>query len=788
MKKNIWIIIIAALVIFGIVGGVVVRSLIIHRSNDDVYSIREAAHLLQYINMAGGNDIQTDMAEYYDGVEDEEPFTAGNAREILEYFDLSYDDRLFELSKVRDKKALSREEFLIVFDFILDNKPNSGISMEQVLIIDVKQVDNDGSDNKDVAYKTVAVTEDGNYNIDADVTAENIDEVIDAYIYNNTIIENLGKSDKAVRLCNVWIENTTDEITFFYSGIHKSYKMENIVSAENTIADIVVNNNGVSSITLKGEKISAKVLAVTDEGIVLEGYDELLALADDYKIYKVYGELASERTSKILVGYNTTEFVMVDGVIQAALIVQEPVVTDIRVAINTTDYTSLIHNEVVVSSDSDMNITYGNNSVNIPAGMDVTIVSNSEYLTSGDRCVIKSVAENGKITIKSITRGQGNPSYRGSIELAKYDGGMVVINEVSLEEYLYGVVPSEMPASYGIEALKAQAMCARGYAYNAMLNNETYARYGAHLDDSQSSQVYNNTIETENTTFAVKDTYGVVPVSNGKIISSYFFSTSCGTTCNIVDVWGGDSVSYLNDNLENALADPVDLSDSDNFEMFINDSSGYNTIESSFPFYRWSATFTTEAISTAVNSTLKDRMKANPDNFVTISPDGDFSHDSIDTIGTVTRIEVNKRGKSGIILEMTIYGTENSVKVYGQTNARAIITPIDVDIVKQDGSTATGWPSLPSAFYYVRSDGDNFTIYGGGFGHGVGMSQNGAKALADLGYNAEYILGHYYTGSTLMYIYSSGDSLKKEDTPEATQEATTETDGTEATTTEAGTN
>ena len=75
------------------------------------------------------------------------------------------------------------------------------------------------------------------------------------------------------------------------------------------------------------------------------------------------------------------------------------------------------------------------------------------------------------------------PSYRGHIELLRTADGIAVVNELPLEEYLYSVVPSEMPASYPLEALKAQAICARTYAYGHMLR-AGYPRYGAHVDDS----------------------------------------------------------------------------------------------------------------------------------------------------------------------------------------------------------------------------------------------------------------------------------------------------------------
>ena len=113
-----------------------------------------------------------------------------------------------------------------------------------------------------------------------------------------------------------------------------------------------------------------------------------------------------------------------------------------------------------------------------------------------------------------MERSQGTPAYRGSIELIKGENGILVINEVLLEEYLYAVVPSEMPASYPLEALKSQAVCARTYAYDKMCRAGLPA-YGAHVDDSAAFQVYNNIEENADTTRAVKETAGLALFTKG---------------------------------------------------------------------------------------------------------------------------------------------------------------------------------------------------------------------------------------------------------------------------------
>ena len=99
---------------------------------------------------------------------------------------------------------------------------------------------------------------------------------------------------------------------------------------------------------------------------------------------------------------------------------------------------------------------------------------------------------------------------------------MIIVNEVGLEEYLYSVVPSEMPVKFGLESLKVQAIAARSYAVRS-LKSRGYARLGAHVDDSTSSQMYNNIQEHPVAIQAVDETRGLVPVFEDQIIDSRFF-------------------------------------------------------------------------------------------------------------------------------------------------------------------------------------------------------------------------------------------------------------------------
>ena len=116
---------------------------------------------------------------------------------------------------------------------------------------------------------------------------------------------------------------------------------------------------------------------------------------------------------------------------------------------------------------------------------------------------------------------------------------MTVINHLSMQEYLYGVVPCEMVYAWHIEALKTQAVCARSYAYTAGFGSATNISKPYTICDTTSSQVYKGYgAERKSTNEAVDATRGKIIYYNGKPARAYYSSTSGGSTENVEDVWG----------------------------------------------------------------------------------------------------------------------------------------------------------------------------------------------------------------------------------------------------------
>lgn len=139
---------------------------------------------------------------------------------------------------------------------------------------------------------------------------------------------------------------------------------------------------------------------------------------------------------------------------------------------------------------------------------------------NSDRIVIKS-AQNGFVSAKKKW-------YRGYLIIQNYNGKLTVINDVDLENYLKGVIPSEMPTSWDVEAHKAQAIAARSYA---LANLGKRAARGYDLNDTPSDQAYGGaSAENRGTTKAVNDTKGIVLTHNQRIISAFYTASAGGKT------------------------------------------------------------------------------------------------------------------------------------------------------------------------------------------------------------------------------------------------------------------
>jgi len=689
------------------------------------------------------------------------------------------------LKNVETDYYLLGTEFHSIFEYMLSLLPDEQKQLQYESLFVLKMD----------AHKNEFITDQGVYGMkkwevsgitssdNLDMTGQNLEyenKKVRALVNENQIISIAGYLDEETTLENVYIVlGEGDQITAYVNGVNKTFYAEYPLSSsiEKLVGNLTVKGDQVTKVSVKPDSIQGKVLRASDDTIEIEGYGKLV-LDPNFKIYKVYGEIAMEDTNAILVGYSSTKFIVSGDIISAALLTEPIEAKNIRVLLKTDEFKSIFHDKIVITSDEDFTLQYGEEVKDFKANKEVEITVDSKYFAQ-DRLVFESKSEEGKLQIVSLNRTYGTPAYRGRIEILNIDGALIVINELSIEEYLYAVIPSEMPTSYGLEALKVQAVCARSYAYKQLLTNK-YSSYGAHVDDSVSFQVYNNLPEDETSIQAVKETFGQVIEYEGEVITAYYFSTSCGYTASIADVWvNGEETSYLTGKLQSSkelLADHLeetilttasgdiylDLSDEDTFRTFLAENK-YKTYDSEYPWYRWSVTLDVATLSNSINTNLKSRYDANPDLILTqvVAEDGSkhFISKPIESIGTLKKLYVEERKAGGLITELVVVGSANTIKIKTEYNIRALLSPMNQVITRNDGSTVESLAILPSAFFVmdVKYDDQNslhsITFTGGGYGHGVGMSQNGVKTMVDLGINYKEVIEHYYTGTNLANIY-----------------------------------
>lgn len=677
--------------------------------------------------------------------------TYGEAKQILEKLQLTDYKRLrFELTDDILSNKISSIDWLSVYEYICTEIYNYVPTEKDIFVV---MADSDKKENK---WKVVG--EDETYQSDGISLKSCLNQTVTAIVKGNEILAIKQVKDDTISLENVWIiDGKEKSVSVFINGVERTFQTENILAEEITsvVGDLIISNQKVTKVSVKPNRISGKVLAATKEYIEIEDYGKIY-VEDNYRIYKIFGDVESKVSNAVLVGYTVTDFVVSNDKISAALIKESAKAENIRVLLKTTGFKDIFHSKVVLTSNEPFTITYGKKTKKYDAKEQVTIKPTSKMLEEG-RLRVKTT-DTGKITVSSIERSYGIPSYRGSLEIVSYEQGLTIVNELPLEEYLYSVVPSEMPTSYGKESLKVQAVCARSYAYNQLLTNQ-YSGYGAHVDDSTSFQVYNNVEENESSIEAVRDTYGKVLDYDGEVITAYYFSTSCGYTSSASEVWMNNTpLEYLTGKLQvdEDKTKELDLTEDKKFRDFIiNDD--YETYDSDFAWYRWQTKVSLEDLKSTIDAKLQTRYNANSRLILTLVA-GKYVSTPINTVGNIKSITITKRATGGVATEVIIKGSKNTVKVISEYNIRILLSPSGNDVVRKDDSKVSNMSLLPSAFIIIDeiTKDDKLTGYkirGGGYGHGVGMSQNGVKAMVEDGFKYEEILEHYYTGVNIASIY-----------------------------------
>ncbi len=399
--------------------------------------------------------------------------------------------------------------------------------------------------------------------------------------------------------------------------------------------------------------------------------------------------------------------------------------SEVRVGLK---YGNSAGNSFTVSSTDGLNVynaVSGEVLYTAGANESVYIEMGSTGFSGGDKFVaemtpkISIQSPGGMITLDGV-------KYRGYILAQKQNTGeMTLINIVGTEDYVASVLGKEMSYTWPKEALKAQAVCARNFV---LCRGNTHKNYDFDVCSTTHCQVYGGyASEHENTRQATQETKGVLAKYNGEIVPLYFFATSGGHTENSENVWGG-VVGYLK-GVDDAYENPSKASR-----------------------YKWNVNLTKNEIE---NKLLNAGVN----------------------IGSLENITIDGVTDSGRVTKMTFHGTSSTYTtklekcrtILGLSSQKFTVTGDKATSLKTTaGSSAGPFSALTGSgistvssmralsgngtISEIRIDSagsQNYAINGGGYGHGVGMSQWGARGMAENGFTYDEILMHYFTNITI---------------------------------------
>lgn len=653
-----------------------------------------------------------------------------------------------DIPKGNGHQTVNRETWNQIYEQILDILDmEQAVEKEKVLILDIMEAETEN----------ILITNRGDYYTSLPVSYFQKWNGYELYHMEETClgIADVVMNDE-ISVSNAYVKEINEnEIIFLYNGA--SYQKELGELVENIsagVGDIVFLDGRIVALRMKQDIITGGLLSYDDESIEIEGYGKI-AHFGKIPVYQTYGEASEKSISDIVIGNMDVAYVTGENQVCAILIRQPANIKNIRVLLLADDNTNF-RKDVYLICDAPAMLKCGEWEERVEASK---VIPASEIVAAnpGSTLILTSETEDGTITVCDSSGTKVSNGYVGTMEVRKREEGYTLVNSIPLEEYLYAVVPSEMPSSYETEALKAQAVCARSYAYIQLMRADL-AEYGAHINDSTSYQVYNKVPVSEASRRAVLETAGQILTYQGEAVEAYYFSTSMGYT-DTAEIWNVEDAGaygYLKRTCLNTTEDEVDLSSDEAFLAYIREHNA--AYDSDVKYYRWFAAADARNKTDSINQILLNRHAISERNILLYrsgetEPLDVVDSGSIAALGEITNMSVLNRSASGTILTLKLTYEKGYVEVKTEYNIRQVLGTCVTKIVYCDSSESTEVTMLPSAFCAIVAQSDGtMMLQGGGYGHGLGMSQNGANGMAKAGMNYKDILQYFYNDITLSTI------------------------------------
>ena len=300
----------------------------------------------------------------------------------------------------------------------------------------------------------------------------------------------------------------------------------------------------------------------------------------------------------------------------------------------------------------------------------------------------------------------GSRHYPGRVRLVAKDEGFDVVNDTSIDEYLPGVIAKELFSHWHAEAYRVQAICARGYALHILEQNASSSRH-FDINAGEAAQTYMGIADSAKAIEAVRSTRGQVLVYKGELIRSYYSSTCGGRSGSAADLWLFEGRYAFN------AVMPLDAHDR---PIACEDA----------PLFRWSRTRSVGELSKRLAAFGINRKR------------------NIGKLGRITGIEVIERAVTG---RPARYAVADASRETFEISAEDLRIACNFPARRLDRPDIDDRVMSNDLDFSVR--GDVIEIVGRGFGHGVGMCQYCANALAERGVSVETMLGQFFHGATI---------------------------------------
>jgi stage II sporulation protein D len=315
--------------------------------------------------------------------------------------------------------------------------------------------------------------------------------------------------------------------------------------------------------------------------------------------------------------------------------------------------------------------------------------------------------------------------YRGVLSLFSANGGLTCVNRLLLETYLESTVGSEMRSDLPPAFSQAQTICARSTVLATA--NRHHRSDGFDLCNDDHCQCYQGIrLENEAVISPIRESAGKILVfpssfilhpSSLRVVDARYAKSCGGVSERYESVWGGEGPAYFAEQSCGHFAIP-DLTSEDGARHFLQnpppawcnpDLHPYSRPWDKEPLFRWQFRFTSQELGALIEEKTGN------------------------VVGRVKKLHPLRRGGSGRILILEVVGSERTLRIYGELQIRRALSP----------------SHLPSSLFVSESRADEITLIGGGWGHGVGLCQLGACAMARSGLPIESTLAWYYPGTKL---------------------------------------